>query len=139
MPRNVEPIFFAKLDPQTNDVVQIMRMNRNRYTPQRNAVEITEAQFLQLNLEMQDKEFNVASDGTLTERPRNIPYDQRRKRDYPEIGEQLDAIWKHIGPVVQPGSDAHRVFQKITKVKGDYPKPDNSAIDDAGSVVRGRD
>jgi hypothetical protein len=44
-------------------------------------------------------------------------YAQRRKEDYPDIRDQLDAIWKG-------GADAELMRQKILAVKDQYPKPD---------------
>jgi hypothetical protein len=44
-------------------------------------------------------------------------YAQRRREDYPDIREQLDAIWKG-------GPDAELMRQKILAVKDQYPKPD---------------
>lgn len=44
-------------------------------------------------------------------------YAQRRKEDYPDIRDQLDAIWKG-------GPDAESMRQKILAVKDQYPKPD---------------
>ena len=43
-------------------------------------------------------------------------YAKRRKDKYPEIGDQLDAIWK--------GGDAAEIMrQKVLAVKEQFPKP----------------
>ena len=43
------------------------------------------------------------------------PYDERRRRSYPPIGDQLDAIWKG-------GDDADEMKAIVNKVKTDNPK-----------------
>jgi len=47
---------------------------------------------------------------------------QWRKHDYPDIGDQLDAIWKQLTPA--PGSEAEAMKAKITAIKTKYPKPE---------------
>ena len=47
----------------------------------------------------------------------NSDYAQRRKEEYPDIGDQLDALWKG-------GDAAEAMLQKIIAVKDQYPKPD---------------
>ena len=44
-------------------------------------------------------------------------YAQRRKQEYPDIADQLDALWKG-------GDVAEAMRQKIIAVKDQYPKPD---------------
>ena len=44
-------------------------------------------------------------------------YAKRRKEEYPDIGDQLDALWKG-------GDAAEAMRQKIIAVKDQYPKPD---------------
>ena len=44
-------------------------------------------------------------------------YAKRRKEEYPEIGDQLDALWKG-------GDAAESMRQKILAVKDQYPKSD---------------
>jgi hypothetical protein len=46
-----------------------------------------------------------------------VDYAQRRKEEYPDIGEQLDALWKG-------GDAAESMRQKILAVKEQYPKTD---------------
>lgn len=58
--------------------------------------------------------------------PRPAPplrYDALREREYPLIGDQLDVLWKLLGPTAQPGSDAAAVYRRILDVKQKYPKP----------------
>lgn len=50
-------------------------------------------------------------------------YDQLRAREYPTLGDQLDALWKLLGPTAPKGSDAAQVFQAIQNVKQRHPKP----------------
>lgn len=59
-------------------------------------------------------------------RPRGTPpprYDKLRGMNYPEVGDQLDAIWKVIGPAAPDGSEARAMYDKILAVKTKYPKP----------------
>jgi len=44
-----------------------------------------------------------------------------RARDYPSVGDQLDALWKELIPA--PGSEAETVKAYIEKVKAKHPKP----------------
>lgn len=43
-------------------------------------------------------------------------YAQLRRADYPDLRDQLDAIWKG-------GSDLEAMRQKVMAVKEKYPKP----------------
>jgi hypothetical protein len=45
----------------------------------------------------------------------NAPYTEKRRRSYPPIGDQLDALWKG-------GDDATAMKVIIDKVKSDNPK-----------------
>ena len=46
----------------------------------------------------------------------NAPYSEKRRRSYPPIGDQLDALWKG-------GEDAEAMKAIVNKVKSDHPKP----------------
>ncbi len=70
-------------------------------------------------------------------------YKQLRRKAYPPIGDQLDAIWKHLGyvqmmsarddmtieeKVLRMGNlikSADEMMSKWLQVKRDYPKPDD--------------
>jgi len=45
----------------------------------------------------------------------NAPYPVKRRRSYPPIGDQLDALWKG-------GDDADAMRVLVNKVKTDHPK-----------------
>lgn len=45
-----------------------------------------------------------------------------RAKEYPEIGDQLDALWKAIGPMTTQGSEAGQMFQQIQAIKARYTK-----------------
>ncbi len=45
----------------------------------------------------------------------NAPYTEKRRRSYPPIGDQLDALWKG-------GDDAEAMKAIVNKVKSDNPK-----------------
>lgn len=47
--------------------------------------------------------------------PLDIDYKILRKNDYPDIGDQLDALWKG-------GADSEEMKQKVLFVKDKYPK-----------------
>lgn len=51
---------------------------------------------------------------------------KRRRAAYPNIGEQLDAIWKFINQQRLNGvdlpADTDRVLNKVLAVKRDHPK-----------------
>lgn len=48
-----------------------------------------------------------------------VDYAQRRKEEYPDIGDQLDALWKG-------GDSAEAMRQKILAIKDKYPKSSKS-------------
>ena len=50
----------------------------------------------------------------------DLEYRHKRRRDYPPIGDQLDAIWKELQP--SPESEAATIKAKITAVKAAHPK-----------------
>lgn len=58
------------------------------------------------------------------------PYTAKRMREYPPIGEQLDALWK----LIQANSDkidlgeAAPLLEAVQAVKGKYPKPPTNDI-----------
>jgi hypothetical protein len=51
-----------------------------------------------------------------------IPYDELRKAEYPPVGDQLDALWKLIGPTAPKDSEAKIIFDKCVAIKEKYPK-----------------
>ena len=55
------------------------------------------------------------------------PYDRRRASAYPEVGEQLDTIWKALAQLPTLPPDTAAMLQRIRQVKTDYPKPPPSA------------
>ncbi|AVX21585.1 protein of unknown function [Carboxydocella sporoproducens DSM 16521] len=48
-------------------------------------------------------------------------YAEKRRQEYPPIGDQLDALWKLLEPPA--GTEAHELKQKILAIKARYPKP----------------
>lgn len=55
--------------------------------------------------------------------PHYVPgYGQRRLMSYPSTGDQLDAIWKAIAPLIEH-PEAEAVLAKIQAVKDANPKP----------------
>lgn len=47
----------------------------------------------------------------------SIEYKKQRAREYPSIGDQLDALWKG-------GETAAEMLAKVQAVKAKYPKPE---------------
>lgn len=51
-------------------------------------------------------------------------YRLRRRLEYPDVGEQLDAIWKALAALPQPlPAEAQAVLDRINAVKAKHPKP----------------
>ncbi|KIA80355.1 hypothetical protein QR66_10815 [Chromobacterium piscinae] len=48
-----------------------------------------------------------------------------RRAAYPEVGEQLDALWKALAAVPLP-PEAEAMRQRIQAIKQQYPKPCDS-------------
>ena len=57
--------------------------------------------------------------------PVSETYDMQRKRHYPPIGDQLDAIWKLVGSLGTDATPARDMLAKIEEVKARFPKPSN--------------
>jgi len=52
---------------------------------------------------------------------RSRTYKKNREREYPEIGDQLDAIWRYLSNgILDPQAQA--MMDQINEVKGNYPK-----------------
>lgn len=49
-------------------------------------------------------------------------YRQARKDEYPDIGDQLDAIWGILRSLKLP-KDAQDIVDEIGRIKRKYPKP----------------
>ena len=52
-------------------------------------------------------------------------YDKSRADEYPPVGDQLDAIWKALAPLIESG-EAESMLRRIQAVKNKYPKQANS-------------
>ena len=54
-------------------------------------------------------------------------YEQKRRAEYPDVGDQLDVIWKQLNYWRLSGQDmiaeADAMLGKILAVKAKYPKP----------------
>ena len=49
-------------------------------------------------------------------------YVEQRRREYPPIGDQLDALWRILAPLAQDPK-AVAVLDQIATIKARYPKP----------------
>jgi len=54
------------------------------------------------------------------------PHGQRRAAEYPDIGDQLDALWKTIGKLPAKSVDpaTREMLEQIQAIKAAYPKPE---------------
>lgn len=51
-------------------------------------------------------------------------YIMERRIAYPGIGDQLDALWKALGPILEH-PEAQAILERIAQVKKSHPKPTN--------------
>lgn len=51
------------------------------------------------------------------------PHDERRRAEYPDIGDQLDAIWKALALNPDLPPDTADMLKRVQQVKDKYPKP----------------
>jgi len=60
--------------------------------------------------------------------PEPLPYGELRRKEYPTIGDQLDAIWKHLNYRRMLGEEmiqeADDMLGDILSVKRKFPKPE---------------
>ena len=67
-----------------------------------------------------------AKDAELQAELATTEYKDKRKKEYPEMGDQLDAIWKHLNYRRMNGEDlvqeADDILGTILSVKAKYPK-----------------
>ncbi len=54
-----------------------------------------------------------------------VTYQTRRQNEYPAIGDQLDALWKELGPGAKT-PEAKAMYQAVQEVKNKYPKEPNN-------------
>lgn len=59
----------------------------------------------------------AATDAATAEREAKLGYVERRRRAYPSVTEQLDALWKG-------GAEAEAMRARVAQVKADHPKPE---------------
>ena len=52
----------------------------------------------------------------------NMTYAQKRAKEYPPIGDQLDALWKEIHEMKPKTKEAKEMLAKIKEVKTKHPK-----------------
>ncbi len=49
-------------------------------------------------------------------------YSDKRAAEYPDIGDQLDAMWKFVQTLDVPKTSVEPILDKIQYVKNKYPK-----------------
>lgn len=79
-------------------------------------VKLTDEQFLEYEAQKE------------AERIANLSYKEKREREYPKIGDQLDVIWKQFNqlrldgtPLIQEADD---ILGSILSTKNKHPKPE---------------
>ena len=75
------------------------------------------------DIEAAEASLNIA---LLDKEERNEQANHKRREEYPDIGDQLDAIWKELNNLRMNGenlvSDADSMLGKILAVKKNHPK-----------------
>jgi len=56
------------------------------------------------------------------EAEKNLTWQQRRKRAYPPIGDQLDSMWKFLSTLENRTPELEAALRQIASVKERYPK-----------------
>lgn len=51
-------------------------------------------------------------------------YREKRRKAYPDIGDQLDAMWKMLSAVNPKTPEAEAMLAEVQAVKAKYPKPE---------------
>lgn len=51
----------------------------------------------------------------------SIEYKEKRSKEYPSVGDQLDVLWGAIS--ITPGSNADKMKKEIDRIKYKHPKP----------------
>lgn len=133
--------YFARLDAD-HQVTQTTRVSAKRIAAQKSSVEITKAQH-ELISSSPDLTFTIAVDGSISSAPKVKEAWRSRKENYPDIGDQLDAIWKAIDAIATSAhiplpKEARDALAAIDRVKKDFPQ-ENKPDTDEGSIVRGLD
>jgi len=62
------------------------------------------------------------ADGALLTKASAPTYAELRRAAYPEIGDQLDAIWKLLASAKEIPAEAAMILQQIAEVKASIPK-----------------
>lgn len=92
-----------KLFKDTNNVIYAYEADGSQDHLIGNKVSITQAEADEIKAEKAAKEYNALS------------YVEKRRAEYPPIGDQLDALWKG-------GEAATKMLEKIKQVKANHPK-----------------
>lgn len=83
-------------------------------------IECTEEEVLAIQKEWEDNETKYR------EHERLYGYIQKRKADYPSIGDQLDALWHAMDKGILPKVDGF--YEEIKQVKIKYKKPSEEEV-----------
>lgn len=52
-----------------------------------------------------------------------VKYKKQRRANYPDIGDQLDVIWKYLANNHELDEKAKMMYNKILDIKNQFPKP----------------
>lgn len=87
-----------------------------------------EADFILSEKEIIEQKINVLRNPPPSEQEMAVKYKSDRFNEYPEIGDQLDAIWKQFNQYRLSGdpliSEADDLLNQILAVKNKFPKPE---------------
>lgn len=75
-----------------------------------------------LDEESTSAEYAYLNGEIILKEPPILTYDQSRKLNYPQISEQLDALWHDMSSGLIPGKEKSEWFKMISAIKEQYPK-----------------
>lgn len=122
-PRVQKVQHFAVLD-SNNMVIGVKQIKARVITPQPDAIPITARQYERYQSRNHDEQIQYQN-GSFVVQQRDIPYQEQRKDSYPDVGEQLDALFKAVDALARGNpipADSRKVFRNIQRIKDDFPK-----------------
>ena len=90
------------------------------------AVEVSRAEFHHVAASMGQDTWSIVN-GSLVQKPREVPVRDKRKGAYPDLGEQLDAILKGMRQLyaanqIKPIQEMQDLLDQVETVKKRFPK-----------------
>lgn len=113
---------MMKLYAKTDDEGYVIGLKHSEQLPGSKWFEVTSSDRSSLSI---NERLIHAGDGVLRATGGSLipkqTYDMERARQYPAVGDQLDAIWKAIAPLIE-NAEAEAILAKIRAVKDANPK-----------------